>query len=101
MFDRLEIEALVLGLAQVRHMGDPALASAAGAVLAKVVATLPDAVQQHILHAVSQVYRPASRYPVTPGMAPDLDAIRRACWREEAVTIGYTSIFRRGTCSRS
>src|SRR5690606_10027909 len=57
VFNRIEIEALVLGLAEVRHMGDPALAKAAAAVLGKVAATLPSASQQHVLHAVSQVYR--------------------------------------------
>jgi len=57
VFDRLEIEALVLGLAEVRQMGDPALAKAADAVLAKVSATLPSLGQQHLLHAVSQVHR--------------------------------------------
>jgi predicted DNA-binding transcriptional regulator YafY len=41
-FSRDEIEAIVLGMAQVKHMGDPALARAAEAVLAKVAATLPD-----------------------------------------------------------
>ena len=56
-FDRLEIEALVLGLAEVRHMGDPALEKAAASVLAKVAATLPSEAEQHLLHAVSQVRR--------------------------------------------
>ena len=84
-FDRTEIEALVLGLAEVRHMGDPALARAAASVLAKVAATLPDDREQHLFHAISQVYRPDARY------APPLhvDAIRQACWNERALTIRY------------
>jgi predicted DNA-binding transcriptional regulator YafY len=41
MFNRIEIEALVLGLSEVSQMGDPALAKAAAAVLGKVSATLP------------------------------------------------------------
>ena len=86
MFDRIEIEALVLGLAEVRQMGDAALAGAASSVLAKVAATLPDAVQQHLLHAVSQVYRFEKRDPVPIA----LDLIRRGCWREEAVVLRYT-----------
>ena len=57
-FDRAEIEAIALGLAEVRHMGDPALAKAAASVLAKVAATLPDDREQHLFHAISQVYRP-------------------------------------------
>lgn len=84
-FDRTEIEALALGLAEVRHMGDPALASAAASVLAKVAATLPDDREQYLFHAVSQVYRPESRYAETRY----LDTIRGACWREEALEIGY------------
>lgn len=84
-FDRIETEALALGLAEVLHMGDPALAEAATSVLAKVAATLPDAGEQHLFHAVSQVYRMEARYP----SAPDLNTIRQGCWREEAVTIRY------------
>ena len=84
--DRLEVEALALGMAEVRAMGDPDLATAAASVLAKVAATLPDEREQHLFHAVSKVYRPGARY--TP--APSLGLIRQACWREEALTIGYT-----------
>jgi predicted DNA-binding transcriptional regulator YafY len=84
-FDRTEIEAIALGLAEVRQMGDPALAKAAISVLAKVAATLPDEGEQHLFHAISQVYRPDLRYAATPAM----DVIRTACWREEALNIRY------------
>lgn len=84
-FSRIEIEALVLGLAEVGHMGDPALTAAAAAVLGKVAATLPSKSQQHLLHAVSQVHRFDERYPDLP----DMQVIRDACWREEALTISY------------
>jgi len=83
--DRLEIEALVLGLAEVKHMGDPALAAAAASVLAKVAASLPDEREQQVLHAVSQVYRPEARYP--KGM--DIGLLRESCWNEAAVAIRY------------
>jgi predicted DNA-binding transcriptional regulator YafY len=85
-FSRIEIEALMLGLAEVRQMGDPALAAAAQMVLGKVAATLPPLGQQHLLHAVSQVHRFEERYPKLPDMHP----IREACWREQALVIGYT-----------
>lgn len=85
MFDRTEIEALVLGLGEVRHMGDPALAAAAVAALAKVAATLPSLRQQQLLHAVSQVHRFEPRYAALPDMA----VIREACWREQALDIRY------------
>ena len=84
-FDRTEIEAIALGLAEVRHMGDPVLAKAAASVLAKVAASLPDDREQQLFHAISQVYRPDARFA-----APlHLDAVRQACWREEALVIQY------------
>lgn len=85
-FERDEIEAIVLGMAQVKHMGDPALAKAASAVLAKVAATLPDDREQHLFHAISQVYRPDAQH----ALALDIDAIRQACWHEQALAIRYT-----------
>lgn len=84
-FTREEIEAIALGMAEVRHMGDPALAQAAVSVLAKVSATLPDDREQHLFHAISQVYRPDNRYPETPC----IDTIRHACWQEQALQIRY------------
>jgi predicted DNA-binding transcriptional regulator YafY len=85
VFNRIEIEALVLGLSEVRQMGDPALAEAAAAVLGKVAATLPSARQQQLLHAVSQVHRFEDRYAALP----DMRVIREGCWREEALAIRY------------
>lgn len=84
-FDRMEIEAIVLGLAEVHHAGDPALAAAAASVLAKVAATLPDDHERHLFHAVSQAYRMESRYK----SAPEINGIRQACWEEQALTIRY------------
>ena len=84
-FKRIEIEALVLGLAEVRHIGDPALVAAAASVLAKVIATLPSLSQQHALHAVSKVHRFDDRRP----QLPDLQVVREACWAEEALWIDY------------
>jgi predicted DNA-binding transcriptional regulator YafY len=84
-FDRNEIEAIALGLAEVKNMGDPSLAKAAISVLAKVAATLPDDGEQQLFHAISQVYHPNARYTVTSVM----DTIRHACWQEEALTIEY------------
>jgi predicted DNA-binding transcriptional regulator YafY len=84
-FDRLEIEALALGMAEVTHMGDPGLADAAMTVLAKVAATLPDDREQNLFHAVSMVYRPDVRQT----SSRDLDIIRQACWNEAALSIRY------------
>ncbi|WP_019998690.1 helix-turn-helix transcriptional regulator [Aureimonas ureilytica] len=84
-FERAEIEAIALGMAEVASMGDPVLAKAAASVLAKVAATLPDDREQYLLHAISQVFRPTPRYEMTPHM----EIVRGACWREEALRIGY------------
>lgn len=84
-FDRIEIEALALGLGEVKHMGDPVLAAAATAVLAKVAATLPNDREQYLFHAISRVYRPKPRYDV----ACDMGVVRHACWHEEALSIRY------------
>ncbi len=84
-FDRTEIEAIALGLAEVRHMGDPALAAAATSVLAKVAATLPDDREQHLFHAISQVYRPDARF----ASVRHADTVRQACWHEQSLAIRY------------
>lgn len=84
-FDRAELEAIALGLTEVKHLGDPALAQAARSVLAKIAATLPDDREQQLFHAISQVYRPESRYAITL----DIDAVRQACWQERALEIRY------------
>jgi predicted DNA-binding transcriptional regulator YafY len=84
-FDRLEIEAITVGLSEVRQMGDPDLARAAEAVLAKIAATLPNDREQQLLHSISHVYRPSGRY----GSHPHLQAIRQACWEEREIEIGY------------
>lgn len=85
-FDRTEMEAIALGLAEVGSMGDPALAKAARSALAKVVATVPDDREQQMIHAISQIYRPNARMHVST----EIDVLREACWNEEALEIGYT-----------
>jgi predicted DNA-binding transcriptional regulator YafY len=85
-FDRVEVEAIALGLAVVSQIGDPALDKAAASVFAKVAATLPDDREQYLFHAISQVYRPGEG-----SMSPDdLETVRQACWHERALTIRYT-----------
>ncbi|MDC7217757.1 MAG: WYL domain-containing protein [Spirochaetales bacterium] len=64
---------------------DVSSAKAAQAVLAKIAATLPDDSEQHLLHAISHIYRPAGRY----GAYSCLPAIRQACWDEYEIEIGY------------
>ncbi|MFN5997535.1 MAG: helix-turn-helix transcriptional regulator [Paracoccaceae bacterium] len=85
MFSRLEVEALVLGLAEVTQSGDAMLAKAAVAAQAKIIATLPDRVQRQAIHAVSRSYRFERRSPAPP----HLQLLREAAWDECAVDLSY------------
>lgn len=84
-FDRIEMEALVVGLSDVRRRGDAQLALAAETALAKIGATLPERLQRQILHATHMVYH----YEVLASEAPDLSDIRTACWEERAIDLQY------------
>jgi predicted DNA-binding transcriptional regulator YafY len=85
MFTRLEVEALMLGLAEVRLSGDPDLARAAEMAGAKITATLPERVQRQAIHAVQQTYRFEKRSPAPA----HLSVIREAAWDERALDITY------------
>lgn len=88
MFTRLEVEALVLGLAEVTQAGDPALAKAAAQAQAKIIATLPDRVQRQAVHAVTQTYRFDRRAPLPPHM----QTLREAAWEERALDLAYRDL---------
>ena len=92
--DRIELEALVLGLGWLQWQGDPELAEAAERVLAKVTATLPPRKAEEARHValLSYAYEPKAEVPV------HLGPLREAAWAERAVEIGYTD--RHGVCSR-
>lgn len=96
MFTRLEVEALVLGLAEVALSGDPMLAKAAAEAQAKIVATLPDRVQRQAIHAVSRSYRFEIRNPAPP----HLHLLREAAWEERAVDLTYRDLSGRATDRR-
>lgn len=88
MFSRLEVEALVLGLAEVRLAGDPDLVAAAELAQAKIIATLPERLQQAALHAVQLTYR----YQPRPPAPPHMGLICIACWEEEALDLSYADV---------
>ena len=85
MFTRLEIEALVLGLAEVRQMGDPAMGKAAEVAMAKIVATLPERVQRQAVHAVSR----SIRFQIRPAPPNHVALLREASWAEQEVNLTY------------
>jgi predicted DNA-binding transcriptional regulator YafY len=86
MLTRLEVEALTLGLAEIRLAGDPALAKAADTALSKIIATLPDRLQAQALHTAHQLYRLEKRQPAPAHLA----IVRQAIWDEQALHIAYT-----------
>lgn len=88
MFTQLEVEALVLGLAEVRLVGDVALAVAANAAMAKIIASLPERVQRQATFAVSQVYRFEKRNPAPAHVT----IVREACWQEQAIDMNYADL---------
>lgn len=84
-FSRLEIEALLLGLGEVRQSGDAELAQAAESVAAKVIARLPERQAREAAHAVLRVYRHRPREVRQAA----LSVLREAAWEERAVDISY------------
>ena len=85
MFSRDEMEALVLGLREVREVGDPVLAEAAGNALSKLRASLPARMRSEFEHAV--LY--AKRFVKRPEIGIDIEALRGATREERVVEIAY------------
>ena len=80
-----ELEALVLGLREVGQVGDPALAEAAGAALAKLRGRLPAAQAHRLKHAVLT----ARRFAPMPEPGVDVVALRQATWDERTIRFDY------------
>lgn len=85
-FSRLEIEALMLGVAGLGAFGDDALTTAGRNALARIVATLPDRQARQAAHATMRSWRPPEP---RAAIAIDLDLLRSACWDEFSVRIAY------------
>ncbi len=96
MFSHDEIEALVLGLREVREIADPALADAATSALAKLRATLPDRLKSRLEHAVLYAKRFSDRHEIR--IDPAL--VRKAAWDELALDLDYTDQSDRKTSRR-
>ena len=88
MLTRLEVEALSIGLAQVRLVADTALARAADSALAKITATLPDRMQAQALHTAHQVFR----YESSPRPPDHMATLRDAIWQERALAFSYRDL---------
>ncbi|PZO68178.1 MAG: transcriptional regulator [Paracoccus denitrificans] len=94
-FSRLEIEALMIAVAQLRGMGDPSLSDAGEGALSRIIATLPERQAQQAIHAILRSFTPPAGALVPAHV--DLDLIRRACWEEVSLTLGYLDLRDRQT----
>ncbi|WP_425101728.1 helix-turn-helix transcriptional regulator [Tropicibacter sp. S64] len=85
-FEDDELEALVLGLREVRAVADPELAAAAVSALNKLKARLPDRQAHRLQHAVLS----ARRFQAHPAPGVDTKTLRKACWDEVTVRFAYS-----------
>lgn len=87
-FSWLEIEALSLAVSRLSEIGDADLTRAADDALARIIATLPE---RQARQAATRVSR---SFPRAPAAQPkvDMNLIRRACWEETSLLIGYTDL---------
>jgi predicted DNA-binding transcriptional regulator YafY len=85
IFSEQEIEALVLGVRIVESWADPELAEAAGNVIAKVEAVIPDRLRRHM--AETALLAPADH--ITEPITVDPGALRVAVRRHQKVHFHY------------
>lgn len=87
MFDRPEIEALVLGARLVKSWSDEELAEAAGSALVKIEAVLPERLRSRL----EEITLFAPNYRGEPrAFAANLPTLRGAILARERVGFGYT-----------
>src|SRR5262249_22597452 len=85
MFDREEIQALVLGARMVRRFGDPALARASETILAKVAAVIPKTLEP--LLSDTQLFVPAGLE--APESSDALRLVRDALGQRRKLRLRY------------
>ncbi|MFW8637585.1 helix-turn-helix transcriptional regulator [Cribrihabitans pelagius] len=88
-FSRLEIEALVLAVGELRQTGDAVLEEAGRSALARIIATLADGQSQQAMHTVLRSFRPP---PARVDLTVDMALLRRACWEELALDVQYRDL---------
>ena len=88
MFNEQEIEALVLGVRIVESWADPELAEAAGNVIAKVEAVIPERLRRHM--AETALLAPENHY--TEATEVDVGALRGALRNRRKVHFRYLDL---------
>jgi len=93
MFDRAEIEAVVLGVRMARAWGGARVATAAEEALRKIEAALPPALRERVDR--TRLYAPGHRVP--DELRHDLDRLHAAIDGSLRVAFGYTTETGAGT----
>ncbi len=93
MFDEQEIEALVLGARIIESWADPELAEAAGDVIAKVEAVIPERLRDHM--AQTALLAPAAHY--AEPISVDPSQLRKALRLRHKLHFAYSDETRRAT----
>src|SRR5262249_42371120 len=87
MFDRAEMEAVVLGTRMARAWGGARLAAAAEEALRKIEAVLPTALRERVDR--THLYAPGAR--ISPAVRTDLDRLHAAIDAGRRVAFGYVA----------
>ena len=85
MFDREEIQALVLGARIVQQFGDSALARAGTSALAKVASVLPEKLRK--MPPETRLFAPSTRFGAI--MAGPLERVREALVAQRKLELAY------------
>ncbi|MGR3463942.1 helix-turn-helix transcriptional regulator [Limimaricola sp.] len=93
-FSRLEIEALVLAVGELRQTGDAMLEEAGRTALARIIATLADGQSRQAMHTVLRSFHPP---PARMDVTADMELLRLACWEELALDVRYRDLGERVT----
>ena len=88
MFDKQEIEALVLGARIVESWADPKLAKAASTIIAKVESVLPERLRQYM--AETALLAPTNHF--AEPIVIDLSELRHAIRQRQKVCITYCDV---------
>lgn len=88
-FSRIEIEALMLAIGSLDHLGDATLSRAGRDAVARIIATLPDRQARQAMHTVMRTWRPTDS---RPEVVVDMDLLRQACWEETSLWIRYRDL---------
>jgi len=96
MFDRDEVEAILLGAKMVRNWSDKQLAASASSALNKILAALPPHLRQ--IEETSPIHVPSSDWPKP--LVEHSEELRRAIAARQIIDIKYKDVKEKGSQRR-